>query len=151
MCREEAQGLASKRDDFAALGVKLVAVVHEANGVDKFRPYFGGEGNIFLDSDRSLMKALWLGKGDGYLGIIGMVLPSVIRNARRAKAKKGLKGNMEGEGRHLGGLLVMKAGDGGVVFQHNEAVFGDHADLADVLAAAKVSTSSSESTQDSKL
>jgi hypothetical protein len=32
-----------------------------------------------------------------------------------------------GEGRLLGGLLVIGAGDSGIVFEHREKVFGDHA------------------------
>lgn len=48
-----------------------------------------------------------------------MMKPSVVRNAKRASAK-GVKGNLKGEGRLLGGLLVV--GGDGVAFEHREAV-----------------------------
>lgn len=48
-----------------------------------------------------------------------MMKPSVIKNAKRAQAK-GVTGNLKGEGRLLGGLLVV--GTSGVAFEHREAV-----------------------------
>lgn len=48
--------------------------------------------------------------------------PSVVKNAKRASAK-GVKGNLKGEGRLLGGLLVV--GGDGVAFEHREAVSKD--------------------------
>lgn len=50
--------------------------------------------------------------------------PSVINNAKRASAK-GVKGNLKGEGRLLGGLLVVGGGDSGIAFEHREAVSKD--------------------------
>lgn len=50
-----------------------------------------------------------------------MMKPSVISNVKRAKAK-GVAGNMKGEGRLLGGLLVVGKGDSGVAFEHREKV-----------------------------
>lgn len=51
-----------------------------------------------------------------------MMKPSVVKNAKRASAK-GVKGNLKGEGRLLGGLLVV--GEGRVAFEHREAVSKD--------------------------
>lgn len=59
--------------------------------------------------------------GMRWQGLSGTLLPSVLSNVRRAKAK-GISGNMAGEGRLLGGLLVVGAGEAGVVFEHREAV-----------------------------
>lgn len=50
-----------------------------------------------------------------------MLKPSVIKNAKRA-TNRGVKGNFKGEGRLLGGLLVVGTGDSGVSFEHREAV-----------------------------
>jgi len=44
---------------------------------------------------------------------------------------------MEGEGRLLGGVLVIGPGDQGVLFEYKEKVWGDHADLNEVLEAVK--------------
>lgn len=50
-----------------------------------------------------------------------MLKPSVINNVKRAKAK-GVVGNLKGEGKLLGGLLVVGAGNSGVAFEHREKV-----------------------------
>lgn len=54
-------------------------------------------------------------------GLSSLMKPSVISNAKRASAK-GVKGNLKGEGRLLGGLLVVGGGDSGIAFEHREAV-----------------------------
>lgn len=48
-----------------------------------------------------------------------MLKPSVMSNVKRVKAR-GVDGNLKGEGRLLGGLLVVGAGDSGVAFEHRE-------------------------------
>lgn len=48
-----------------------------------------------------------------------MMKPSVIKNVKRV-SNKGVKGNLKGEGRLLGGLLVV--GKDGIAFEHREAV-----------------------------
>ncbi len=52
-------------------------------------------------------------------GFSSLMKPSVIKNVNRAKAR-GVKGNLKGEGRLLGGLLVVDTS--GVAFEHREAV-----------------------------
>ena len=59
----------------------------------------------------------------------------VWKSLFRAK-NKGIDGNMKGEGRILGRLLVVSEKKG-IVFQYDEKEFGDHADLKDVLDAAR--------------
>lgn len=50
-----------------------------------------------------------------------MLKPSVIKNVKRVR-NRGVEGNLKGEGRLLGGLLVVGAGNSGVSFEHREAV-----------------------------
>ena len=50
--------------------------------------------------------------------------------------EKGIAGNFKGEGRILGRLLVVSERQG-IVFQYDEKEFGDHADVKDVLDAAR--------------
>jgi hypothetical protein len=54
---------------------------------------------------------------------------------------KGVDGNLKGEGRILGGVFVMGAGDQGILLQHREKEFGDHVDLEDVKKAIKLVSS----------
>ena len=57
-------------------------------------------------------------------------------NTIRSMRKK-VKGNFDGEGRILGGLFVIGAGKQGILLCHLEKEFGDHANLEDVLQAAR--------------
>jgi len=144
LCREEAAELFSLKPELDKLGIRLVGVVHEEKGTDEFRDnYF--KTNIFLDEKKDFFTKIL---GDRWLGASGFLMPSVHANLKRAKAK-GMVGNMEGEGRLLGGLLVVK--NSTIIYQYREEVWGDHAPLATVrevcqkLAAASASSSSSSS------
>jgi hypothetical protein len=45
--------------------------------------------------------------------------------------------NVNGEASILGGLLVVKAGQGGIVYMHPETTFGEFPPTQDVIDAAK--------------
>jgi hypothetical protein len=63
---------------------------------------------------------------------------SAWQNVRRAKSSNLVKEhNLEGDGMVLGGILVVKQGEGGPVFMHIESTFGDHADVQQILEAAR--------------
>ncbi|CAM9360948.1 unnamed protein product [Hapterophycus canaliculatus] len=132
LCREHALDLSNKQPDFAAKGVKLLGVVHEKLGVEEFSGFFKN-GEIYFDQEKSFFNAL----GMRWEGLSSMMKPSVIKNAKRASAK-GVSGNLKGEGRLLGGLLVVGGeGDPDIAFEHREAVFGDHASMDDIMAAVE--------------
>jgi len=131
------------KPELDALNIRLLAVVHEAKGTDEFRrDYF--KGDIFLDTKKDFFSKIL---GDRWLGASGFLMPSVHANLKRAKAKN-FVGNMEGEGRLLGGVLIVK--DSTILYQFREEVWGDHAPLATVREVcqklAQASSSSSSST-----
>lgn len=129
MCREEALGLSSLQPELSALGVELYAVVHQTLGVEEFRPFF--KGDIFLDSERR-----FYGPKERWMFLTGLMRPSVYMAMYRV-SQKGVSGNMDGEGRLLGGVYVVGPGDQGVVYEYREGEWGDHAPLHDILAAAR--------------
>jgi len=131
LCREEAADLAELLPQLGEMNVPLVAILHEQKGAEEFQPYIKGQ-PLYYDPKRSFFKAI----GDRWLGISGFVRPSVWSNVNRAKGK-GIEGNMQGEGRLLGGTLVVAPHDQGIVFEHREGVWGDHAEPADALAAVQ--------------
>ena len=49
--------------------------------------------------------------------------------------RKGVEGNLVGEGRLLGGVFVVGPGEQGILLDHKEEEFGDKVDLKDVRAA----------------
>ncbi|CAL1540618.1 unnamed protein product [Lymnaea stagnalis] len=65
----------------------------------------------------------------------GLLRLSVISRIWNTK-KKGIQGNLKGEGRILGGVFVIGSGDSGIIMEHREHEFGDYANLTQVLAAA---------------
>mmetsp|Transcript_25823 Transcript_25823/g.45857 ORF Transcript_25823/g.45857 Transcript_25823/m.45857 type:complete len:87 (+) Transcript_25823:499-759(+) len=63
------------------------------------------------------------------MGLVkGVLTPQVWRNINRNK-KTGVEGNLKGEGRLLGGVLVVGKNDQGVLMDAREEVWGTHADV----------------------
>jgi len=127
LCREEASELASLLPELNQRGVPLVGIVHEELGVEEFRPYL--KGDLFLDKER-----VFYGPQERRMFLSGFLRWGVWQSLFRARGK-GVAGNLEGEGRILGGLFVMGANDQGVILEYREKEFGDHADLKDVMSA----------------
>lgn len=139
LCREEAVRLQEHRAEFEALGVKLEGVVKEwlPEEIADFSPKYWPTENLHLDADRVFYKAVNGGQ-TLKISLFEMLNPfgQAWKNAKRAK-KVITEHNLKGEGQIAGGLMVLKAGNGGVVYSHLEKTFGDHAPMAEVLAAAK--------------
>jgi hypothetical protein len=106
-CREEALELSSKKAELDALGVDLVAVVHETLGAEEFKSTSFPNAPLYLDTSKAFFKFLgagsliWADPSD-------LTSPEAKKHGDRARAKK-VKGNMKGEGRILGGLVVASA------------------------------------------
>ena len=66
----------------------------------------------------------------------GFVRPSVWMSFSRARSR-GVQGNLDGEGRILGGVFVVGPGEQGILLDHKEKEFGDKVDLKDVMEAVK--------------
>jgi hypothetical protein len=127
--------LSSLKPQLDDAGFRLFAVVHETKGVEEFRAFFTA-GDIFLDVERR-----FYGPRERWMFWSGFVRASVWSAIYRARAKD-IPGNMEGEGRILGGLFVIGRGDTGILLEHRESAFGDHANVSDILAAVQLKTKS---------
>ncbi|CAL8462490.1 g2023 [Coccomyxa elongata] len=130
LCRAEARSLYALKPELDKLGVRLVCVVHEGlpAEIKAFWPdYWPGE--LYLDTDKKLYKAL----GNGKLrkgSLLWFLNPfSVIwQHAREAKEVHKIEdSNLKGDGLTMGGLLILKQGSGGVAYAYAEERFGDHA------------------------
>jgi len=135
LCREEAAELASlvpTLQDSKLPTPRLIGIVHETLGVDEFRnKYF--KNDIFWDQDKLFYKAI----GNNWAGFTSLLKPRVWKNFFRAQAK-GYTGNLKGEGRLLGGLLVIGPAKQGILLEYKEKEFGDHAKLDDVVKAVSL-------------
>lgn len=134
MCRAEAHQLYSKKPMFDALGVQLIAVLHEhiESEVNNFWPRYWG-GAVLFDRGQEFFKALGGGKLLKEKFISGFLLnPRAIANYKRAKAI-GVEQNFKGEGEIKGGLFIVGKGKSGLAYQFIERNFGDWAPLSEVV------------------
>lgn len=116
--------MSSLRPQLDARSVPLYAVVHEDLGVAEFRNYFQGE--IFLDKERR-----FYGPVERTMLWSGLFRASVMKKLFQSK----VEGNLEGEGRILGGVFVIGSGQQGILFEHREKEFGDFANTQEVVEA----------------
>lgn len=119
--------LSSLQPQFDASGFNLIGIVQETRGVEQFRPYLNA--SIYLDAERR-----FYGPKERWMLLSGFVRPSVWSAIFRARGKK-IEGNMKGEGRLLGGVFVIGAGEEGILLEHRESEFGDHVNSTAVLDA----------------
>ncbi|GLU04866.1 hypothetical protein SLE2022_219950 [Rubroshorea leprosula] len=134
MCRAEAHRLYAKKPIFDALGVQLIAVLHEhiESEVKDFWPRYWG-GVVVFDQGMGFFKALGGGKLLKDKFISGFVLnPRAISNYRRAKAM-GLEQNFKGEGEIKGGLFIVGPGRTGIAYEFIERNFGDWAPVTELI------------------
>ncbi|KAM7264610.1 hypothetical protein ACFE04_002293 [Oxalis oulophora] len=134
MCRAEAHQLYTRKPIFDALGVQLIAVIHEhiESEVKDFWPRYWG-GIVLFDRSMEFFKALGGGKllKDKFLS--GFVFnPRAIANYKRAKAT-GIDQNFKGEGEIKGGLFIVGRGKSGIAYQFIERNFGDWAPLPEII------------------
>lgn len=134
MCLEEANLLAALKPELDELGVSLHAVVHHTVEIQQLASAWQpcSPETILLDSERGFFKAI----GENWGSLWTLASPSTISKFRKAQSA-GFPGDIKGEGRLLGGCLVMGSGDSGIAMLHKESKFGDRAEAADVLEAAK--------------
>lgn len=109
----------------------LCQVVNDGGFLKGFHPYFPG-GDLVLDKDRQIYTAM----GGLSMGLSGFFTPHVVYRIVRA-LRSGAENEHGGEHRYLGGVLVVGAGDAGILYEYKEASWGDHAPLADVMSACQ--------------
>lgn len=101
----------------------------DARAQHPHRPYYQHVVDVGDEVTRS--TALQLHTGNVCL------LPSVCGWSALASVRRVVKdSNVNGEGTILGGLLVVKQGQGGIAYMHAETSFGEFPPTEDVIAAA---------------
>lgn len=127
MCREEALALSSFKSQFEAKNVALYGLLHEELGAKEFTKFLDGE--LFLDKEKR-----FYGPEERRMLLTGMLRWSVWNNIMRAN-KKGVEGNLKGDGTLLGSVFLIGPGDQGILYEHREMEFGDHHNSTELLAA----------------
>ncbi len=91
-------------------------------------------GHVYIDEDKETYKALKF-TSMGLLSGYGMLNPSVYTKASEAK-KRGIVGNLQGDGFQLGGLLIIDK-NGDVVFSHVQKSYTDQPNVDDLLKSVE--------------
>lgn len=121
------------KDKLNENGVEMAAVVHEELGVEEFRSKFWPSNPIYLNSDLSLFAAINSDRKVKKQGLLsGLFSSDMWRRIRQAK-DVGVEGNLKGEGRILGGILLMGKGEAGPQWIKTEKSFGNHATNEEIL------------------
>ena len=123
----------SIKDKLNEKGVKMAAIVHEELGVEEFRSGFWPSDPIYLNSDLSFFAAINSDRKVKKQNVLsGLFSFDMWRRIRQAK-EAGVEGNLKGEGRILGGILLMGKGENGPKWIRTEKSFGNHATNEEIL------------------
>nr|ACO12061.1 C10orf58 homolog precursor [Lepeophtheirus salmonis] len=131
LCREEALEFMKIKSDLSALDIPLVGIVHEEEGAEEFASNFFTSSDVYFDINKK-----FFGPKERRIMLTGLLNFRFILKTFGAW-KKGVSGNLEGDGSLLGGTFVMGPGSEGVLYEHRETYFGDHVNMTEVLSIAK--------------
>ncbi|KAI8465304.1 MAG: R53.5-related protein [Monoraphidium minutum] len=141
LCRDTAKQFWAANEQFAAAGVKLVCVVHEwiDREIAAFHTPEYWPGDIYFDADKAFYKAFSEdGQSVRTQSALSLLNPFNAAWGRiRAANGRVAESNVAGDGTVLGGLLLLKAGEGGAAYMHAERSFGEFPPVEEVVAAVK--------------
>lgn len=122
------------KDRLKTKGIALTAIVHEELGVEEFRKEFWPSEPIYLNSDLSMFAAINDDRKVHKQGLLsGLFSTDMWRRIRKAK-DAGIEGNLKGEGRILGGIMLIGRGEEGAKWIKTEKSFGNHASIEEILS-----------------
>lgn len=114
MCRGAAKDLADRRNDFAAKGVKLIAIGSVETGAEDFKAAVWPEDSLYID-DENAFKMMLGGKQFKNSWLLSF---SVIRRIFRTKHLGARQDDMNEKTSYLGGTIVVRDSD--VIFKQTE-------------------------------
>ena len=129
MCREEAVQLSKLEPTLSKLNISLIAILHEEDGHEDFKPFF--KGNMYFDSSK-----VFFGPIERRLFMLGFLRIQSYISGYQAY-KNNVQGNMKGDGTLLGGVFVVGSGNTGIIFEHREKYWGDYVNVSDILQAVE--------------
>ncbi|KAI9295636.1 hypothetical protein K502DRAFT_364833 [Neoconidiobolus thromboides FSU 785] len=119
LCRYESRLLSNLKPEFDKLGVRLIGIGFEEVGLQEFIDGKYWEWELFLDTDKTVHKALGLTKMSILVGLSDL-LTSASRAAVSAALKLGISGDFNGDGFQLGGTYVVGAGEKGLLYEYKQ-------------------------------
>lgn len=129
-CREQAVQVHHERDTIRARGAELVFI---GNGnrhfAEAFKRQFDIQAPLYVDTKGDAYRAL--GMRRGVRDIFNLIS---LRNMARSLGAGFRPGLIQGDGRQLGGVVVVRPG-GEVVYSYRSSAGGDHPPVPDILQA----------------
>lgn len=122
------------KDRLKEKGIGMAAIVHEELGVEEFQSGFWSSEPIYLDSELSLFAAINDDRKVRKQGLLsGLFSSDMWRRIRKAK-DAGVVGNLKGDGKILGGILLIGSGESGPKWVRCEKSFGNHASNEEIIS-----------------
>lgn len=122
-----------------------MCIVKEAldDEVEAFERAAWSGGEILLDNDMDWFTSVGGGTMD-QKSLMPWMVRALVMPFTRARENlaygKGVEGNLKGEGMITGGLYVIRAGSGEVVYAFHEDEIGDAMDVDEVVRAAQAAS-----------
>jgi hypothetical protein len=137
-CREQVAEIRGRRAEIEALGAGIVFVGNgTARAAAWFQKKFAADSTVLTDPELVTYRAI--GARSGILSTLG---PSAWGAGLRALRSGARQSTTKGHPYQQGGLVVMAPGNR-VLYKHISKAAGDHAPVADVLAALEEAASTS--------
>jgi len=121
------KGVSDLKDQFEAMGVRMVAIGFDEKGVDEFVAGNYWNADLYLDKDKELHKQLQFKRGS----ILDMFKSKLWALNKEAK-KNGITGNFKGDGFQLGGTYLITREK--LLYSHVQATTVDYMKPEELLA-----------------
>jgi hypothetical protein len=114
--------------------VQFYGIGIESWGYEEFNneKYFAC-GKIYVDETKELFKGVGFNKIGFFEGISKLISSDTRKRIREAKAK-GFDGNLKGEVKQIGGMLIVSP-KGEILYEFKQNNFGDEPSKEDIFAA----------------
>ncbi|KAJ9074269.1 hypothetical protein DSO57_1007961 [Entomophthora muscae] len=135
LCRYESRLLSNLKPEFDRLNVRLVGIGFEEVGLQEFLDGKYWEWELFLDTERTVHRALGLTKMSIIAGLADL-LTAASRAAVSAANKLGISGDFNGDGFQLGGTYVIGAGSAGLLYEYKQTGAAEYPSMKSIFSAA---------------
>jgi len=128
---------------------KLVGIAPEKFGLEEFQEgkYFAGE--LYLDESKKSYVEMGFTRFS-FLGSLGAAIASSTRKMVNEAKNIGISGNIKGDTRQLGGMLIVKQG-GEQIFYYKQVEASDYVKNSDILKVLGINHEVKDSEQASKV
>jgi len=115
VCRWISKEISSIKPTLDANNVKLIGVGPEKNGLEEFIEGNFFSGDLYLDETKDVYKTLGFSRFS-MLGALGAAVDKETRRINDEAKKIGISGDLKGDLRQLGGLIIIRKGGEQVMY-----------------------------------